>query len=94
MIRHIPGKTNTRVDLLSRKDQVNITRDNRNIEMLRQVEIQRTEVSVVLLKEDKATQDIQLKDKSTWEKEIHRKLADEKDTTKEQDYHKWSLTYL
>jgi len=43
---------------LSRKDQVDVIRDNRNIEMLRQVEIQRTEVSVVLLKEDKVTQDI------------------------------------
>jgi len=58
MIRHVPGKTNTRADLLSRKDQVDVTRDNRNIEMLRQIEIQRTEASVVLLKEDKATQDI------------------------------------
>ena len=25
MIRHVPGKTNTRADLLSRKDQVNVT---------------------------------------------------------------------
>ena len=43
---------------MSRKDQVDVIRDNRNIEILRQVEIQRTEVSVVLLKEDKVTQDI------------------------------------
>jgi len=35
IIRHVPGKTNTRADLLSRKDQVDVTRDNRNIEMLR-----------------------------------------------------------
>jgi len=58
--------------------------------MLRQVEIQRTEASVVLLKEDKATQDIQLKDKSKWEKEIYRKLADKKDMTKEQDGIVWT----
>jgi len=44
---------------------------------------------VVLLKEDKTTQDIQLKDKSNWEKEIYRKLADEKDVTKEQDGIVW-----
>jgi len=50
---------------LSRKDQVDVTRDNKNIEVLRQIEIQRTEASVILLKEDKATQDIWLKDKST-----------------------------
>jgi len=65
------------------------TRDNRNIKMLRQVEIQRTEASVVLLKEDKAIQDIRLKDKSKWEKEINRKLADKKDTTKEQNGIVW-----
>ena len=85
MIRHIPGKTNTRADLLSRKDQIDVTKDNRNIEMLRQVEIWQTEASVVLLKEEGAIQDTQLKDKSKWEKEIYQKLADEKDTTKEQD---------
>ena len=53
--------------------------------MLRQVEIRWTEASVVLLKEEGAIQDTQLKDKSKWEKEIYQKLADEKDTTKEQD---------
>ena len=68
MIRHIPGKTNTRADLLSRKDQIDVTKDNRNIEMLRQVEIQQTEASVVLLKEEGAIQDTRLKDKSKWEK--------------------------
>ena len=86
MIRHILGKTNTRADLLSRKDQIDVTKNNQNIEMLRQVEIQWTEASVVLLKEEGAIQiqDTQLKDKSKWEKEIYQKLADEKDTTKEQ----------
>jgi len=89
MIRHILGKTNTRADLLSRKDQIDVTKNNQNIEMLRQVEIQWTEASVVLLKEEGAIQDIQLKDKSKWEKEIYQKLADEKDTTKEQDGIVW-----
>ena len=28
MIRQIPGKTNTRADLLSRKDQIDVTKDN------------------------------------------------------------------
>jgi len=57
MIRHIPGKTNTRADLLSRKDQIDITKDNQNIEILRQVEIQWTKVLVVLLKDEGAIQD-------------------------------------
>jgi len=89
MIRHIPGKTNTRADILSRKYQIDITKDNWNIEMLRQVEIRWTEVSVVLLKDEGAIQDAQLKDKSKWEKEIYQKLADEKDATKEQDGIVW-----
>ena len=89
MIRHIPGKTNTRADLLSRKDQIDVIKDNRNIEMLRQVEIRWTKASVVLLKEEGAIQDMQLKNKSKWEKEIYWKLADEKDTTKEQDGIVW-----
>jgi len=71
MIRHILGKINTRADLLSKKDQIDVTKDNRNIEMLRQVEIWQTEVSVVLFKEGKMTQDTWLKDKNKWEKEIH-----------------------
>jgi len=57
MIRHIPGKTNTRVDLLSRKDQIDVTKDNQNIEILKQVEIQWTEVLVVLLKDEGVIQD-------------------------------------
>ena len=56
---------------MSRKDHINVTKDNRNIELLRQVEIQQTEASVVLLKEERAIQDAQLKDKSKWKKEIH-----------------------
>jgi len=43
----------------------------------------------VLLKEEGAIQDMQLKNKSKWEKEIYWKLADEKDTTKEQDGIVW-----
>jgi len=89
MIRHIPGKTNTRADLLSRKDQIDITKDNQNIEMLKQVEIRWTKALVVLLKEEGAIQDTLLKNKSKWEKEIYQKLADEKDATKEQDSIVW-----
>ena len=68
MIRHIPGKTNTRADLLLRKDQIYVTKDNRNIKMLRQVEIRWTEASVVLLKEKGAIQDTQLKIKASGKK--------------------------
>ena len=32
---HIPGKTNTKADILSRKDQVNIKEDNKDIQLLK-----------------------------------------------------------
>ena len=33
---HIPGKTNTKADILSRKDQVNTQDDNKNVQMLKE----------------------------------------------------------
>ena len=35
-LRHIPGKTNTKADILSRKDQVNIKEDNKDIQLLKE----------------------------------------------------------
>ena len=32
---HIPGKTNTKVDVLSRKDHINTIDDNKNVQMLK-----------------------------------------------------------
>ena len=34
-LRHIPDKTNTKMDILSRKDQVNMKEDNKDIQMLK-----------------------------------------------------------
>ena len=33
---HISGKTNTKTDVLSRKDHVNITEDNKDIQMFKE----------------------------------------------------------
>ena len=35
ILQHIPGKTNTRADILSRKNQVNTVDDNKDIKMLK-----------------------------------------------------------
>jgi len=35
-LRHIPGKTNTKADILSRKDQVNTKEDNKDIQLLKE----------------------------------------------------------
>jgi len=32
---HIPGKTNIKADILSRKDQVDTTEDNKNVKLLK-----------------------------------------------------------
>jgi len=36
ILQHIPRKTNTKVDILSRKDQVNTKEDNKNIQLLKE----------------------------------------------------------
>ena len=35
MLKHILGKTNTKVDILSRKDQVNTKEDNKDVQLLK-----------------------------------------------------------
>jgi len=34
-LKHIPGKTNTKADILSWKDQVNTKEDNKNVQLLK-----------------------------------------------------------
>jgi len=55
-LRHILGKTNTKVDILSRKDQVNTKEDNKNIQMLKEeLWMRRTIAEVTMLKRMTAT---------------------------------------
>ncbi len=50
-MQHIPGKTNTKADILSRKDQVNTKEDNKNIQMLKEeLWTRRTIAKVMMLK--------------------------------------------
>ena len=35
-LKHILGKTNTKVDILSRKDQVNMKEDNKDVQLLKE----------------------------------------------------------
>ena len=35
-LQHIPGKMNTKADILSRKDQINIKKDNKDIQLLKE----------------------------------------------------------
>jgi len=35
MLKHIPGKINTKADILSRKEQVNTKEDNKDVQLLK-----------------------------------------------------------
>ena len=35
ILQHIPGKTNTKMDILSRKDQVDTKNDNKDVQVLK-----------------------------------------------------------
>ena len=52
ILRHIPGKTNTKVDILSRKDQVDTKEDNKDIQLLKkELWKRRTMVGIMMLKQ-------------------------------------------
>jgi len=36
ILQHIPGKMNTKTDILSRKDQVNMKEDNKDVQLLKE----------------------------------------------------------
>ena len=36
ILQHIPGKTNTKADILSRKDQVNTKENNKDVQLLKE----------------------------------------------------------
>ena len=46
---YIPGKTNTKADILSRKDQVNTKEDNKDVQLLKdEMWIRRTTVEIMI----------------------------------------------
>ena len=52
ILQHIPGKTNTKVDILSRKDQVDTKEDNKDIQLLKkELWKRRTMVGIMMLKQ-------------------------------------------
>jgi len=50
-IRHISEKTNTKADILSRKDQVNVKEDKKDVQLLKEkLWSRRTTAEVIILK--------------------------------------------
>ena len=50
MLKHISGKTNTKVDILSWKDQVNTKEDNKDVQLLKnKIWARRTTARIMML---------------------------------------------
>ena len=61
ILQYIPGKTNTKVDILSRKDQVDTKDDNKDVQVLKEeLWTRRTMAEVIMLKRNKITDNLEL----------------------------------
>ena len=57
-LKHIPGKTNTKADILSRKDQVNTKEDNKDVQILKdKLWQQKTTAEVIIMKGNKTREE-------------------------------------
>ena len=76
-MKHILGKTNTKADILSRKNQVNTKEDNKDIQLLKDKLWQRkTTVKVIIIKENKTREENEIL------KEIRRNATRENEVVK------------
>ena len=91
ILQHIPGKTDIKVDILSRKGQVDMKNDNKNIQVLKkELWTRRTMVEVMMLKRNQMTVDNldileEIYRNNTREKEIQQALKKEDGLSWEQD---------
>jgi len=90
ILKHIPGKTNTKVDILSRKDQVNIKEDNKDVQLLKdKLWQQRTTAEVIIMKGDKRREEDNILKKirrnTTREKKVIQALEKKDSLTWEKD---------
>ena len=90
MLKHIPGKTNTKADILSRKDQVNTKKDNKDIQLLKDKLWQRrTTAEIAIMGENKVREESgilkEIKRIETKEKEVIQALERNDGTTWEED---------
>ena len=79
VLRHIPGKMNTKTDILSRKDHIDTTNDNKNIQMLRDKMWTRRQISA----EVKMIQRNQVVEETTILKEIRKNRTKKQEVCKE-----------
>ena len=90
MLKHIPGKTNMKADILSRKDQVNTKEDNKDVQLLKdKLWQQRTMAEVIIMKENKTREESktlkEIRRNATREKEVVQALKRNDSLTWEED---------
>ena len=89
-LKHIPGKTNTKADILSRKDQVNTKEDNKDVQLLKdKLWQQKTTAKVIIIKENKIREENEILKKirrnATRENEVVQALERNNGLTWEED---------
>ena len=89
-LKHIPGKTNTKADILSRKDQVNTKEDNKDVQLLKDKLWQRkTTAEVIIRKENKTREENEIlkeiRRNATRENEVAQALKKNDGLTWEED---------
>ena len=87
---HISGNTNTKADILSRKDQVDIKEDNKNVQMLKEeLWTRRAIVEMTMLRRNKTIEDLDLLEEiqrnNTKEHEVEQELKKEDSLAWEQN---------
>ena len=87
---HIPGKTNTKVDILLRKDQVSTKKDNKDIQLLKEKLWTRRMTAEIMMMERKTTVDKddiikKIKRNNTRKKEVVQALKKEDGLTWKED---------
>ena len=90
VLQHIPGKTNTKADILSKKDQVNTKNNNKDAQMLKEdLWMRRTTAELTMLKRDKITNNDkiikEIRRNNTREQEVQQLLKKEDGLTWKQD---------
>ena len=90
ILQHILEKTNTKADILSRKDQVDIKKDNKDVQLLKEeLWTRRTTAEVTMLKKNKTIDNLdileEIKRNNTREHKVDQALKREDELTWKQD---------
>ena len=89
-LRHIPGKMNTKTDILSRKDQVNMKKDNKDVQLLKEeLWSRRTTAKITMIERRMTAEECnilrEIQRNNTREKEVVQALKKQDGLTWEED---------